>query len=72
MPTIRTVFHPDTTHEVDDHEAAQLAREGLLLPLETEEPPAAPGVAPALTASKSAAAKAAPMKEASTDGDEAQ
>lgn len=60
MPTIRTVFQPDVTREVHDDEAAQLEREGLLLPLEL---PATPAPAAASKTSTTAA------KEVSSDGD---
>lgn len=60
MPTIRTIFQPDVTREVDDQEAAQLGREGLLLPLDD---------APAQTPKPGATVTAAPTgKEANPDG----
>lgn len=72
MPQIRTVFHPDTIHEVDEHEAAQLAREGLLLPLEEEQPADAPAAAaePAPKPAATPKATPTPAKEARPDGDE--
>lgn len=77
MPMIRTVFNPDTPREVDEHEASQLEREGLLLPL--EEPEAAPEPATPATpevvveAAPSAAAKPSKeTKEATPDGQQGQ
>jgi hypothetical protein len=66
MPTIRTIFQPDTPREVDDHEAAQLEREGLLLPLEETPVEPAPEAAPAPAAAPTPPAK--PAKEATGDG----
>lgn len=71
MPMIRTVFQPDTPRDVDEAEAAQLGREGLLLPLEDEQPApaaAAPAV-PKAAAPASPTPTTTPAKEASPDGD---
>lgn len=74
MRTIRTVFQPDATRDVEDAEAAQLEREGLLLPLEPEQPAAA--TAPEATPKPAAEAvpqpTTTPAKEASPDGGKAQ
>lgn len=66
MPKIRTVFHPDTVHEVDEHEAAQLGREGLLLPL--DEPQPEPAAEPAAKTPVPATAVPAAPKETGPDG----
>ena len=61
MPTVRTVFQPDVPREVDEHEAAQLEREGLLLPLEqTPSAPAAPKPGATVTAAPTTVKEAAP------------
>jgi hypothetical protein len=62
MPMIRTVFQPDVPREVDDHEAKQLEREGLLLPLEP------PGLQAETKAATTVAATPTPQKEAGPDG----
>lgn len=56
MPTIRTIFQPDVERDVDEHEAAMLAREGLL---HTDPVDAAAGPKPGAGA-----------KAVSTDGQE--
>lgn len=68
MPLIRTIFQPDVTREVDDQEAAQLEREGLLLPLEL---PTAPSVA-AVVAAVASVSTPTPAKEATPDGKQGQ
>lgn len=71
MPMIRTVFQPDTPREVDEAEAAQLERQRLLLPLETEQPAAVVPVpaAPKAPVTVPASTPATPTKEATPDGD---
>lgn len=72
MRTIRTVFQPDATREVEDAEAAQLEREGLLLPLDEPAPETPAAVAPAPKTAVETAPKPTPTpaKEAATDGDQ--
>lgn len=76
MPTVRTIFQPDTLQDVGEQEAAQLAAEGLLVDAKEWDGPAPTVPAGATVTASSAPAPAtstpatvaSAVKEASTDG----